>query len=175
MEATITDVQEFIKFKLVDHKSLTEKFNAWFSGILMSTELPYDDITNEELDEAQKAAEALCDKVEHMVLETFDGHCDMDSIFRMLVRICDKGTKLIPNLKSEYRMEYFSEGKKSMYLNSKKLPGGYKRFKAHFRWNHTVYTLRPEYVVQLGKMVRWSNYYTINENAQLCSLYSEED
>lgn len=174
MEATITDVQEFIKFKLVDHKSLTEKFNAWFSGILMSIELPYDDITNEELDEAQKAAEALCDKVEHMVLETFDGHCDMDSIFRMLVRICDKGTKLIPDMRSKYEIEYFYNDKKHTYLNSKKVPGGHKRLTAHFRWNHRTYTLRPEYVVQLGKMVRWSNYYTINENAQLCSLYSEE-
>ena len=164
MEAKISDVHEFIKYKLVDYNTLKDKFNAWFSGTLMGTKLPYDDMTNEELDNAQKAAEALCDKVEYMISETFEGKCDMDSIFRMLVRICDKGVKLIPNCKSEYMVD-------NLYgVNSKKLPGGYKRVLAHFRWNWTVYTLRPEYIEQLINMIKRSNYFELNPDARMCSL-----
>ena len=171
MEVKLTDVKEFLAYKTVNYRLLTEKFNTWFSSNLMGTELDYDNMTNEELDEAQKAAEALCDKVAYMVDNSFNGHCDMDSIFRMLYRICEKGTKLIPDRR--YHVEFYYNIRKNGYANSKRTIGGVRRIKSHFRWHRRTYVLHDEYIKELCFMLRKMDYLSINENAQMCSLFED--
>lgn len=161
-------------------KILQDKFATWFTSRLLSAPLHehVDPETQpEEFDRCQKAAIALGDKIDWMTCEE-NTHSDMDSVIRMLCRICDKGTKPIPDHDKmvDENARYHSHTGSFTRQSYKRAVAGFGKTIGHFRWNHsTVYSLHPIYVKELIKILREIDYFSLKPDAVMFTHEIEDE
>lgn len=183
MIVTKVDVRQFLIVKTAPKEDLHKKFVTWFSSRLLGADLhEYIDATTQEYRDFIKAAEALSDKIDHMT--SFDNNrADMDSVIRMLCRICDKGTKPIHDYtkKIDYPVysnlsgKYFDRKLGSRISRTNSL-GGLGKTIGHFRWNYSrVYTLHESQIKELIRIVQDMDYFSLRPDAVMFTHQNNKD